>query len=292
MDNPKAIQECLSLMTEIADEVDEAIFVADVTTYQIIFANAALEAISGKKRDDLLKTECWKVIQKGRTGPCEFCPLDKLREGGENLSEIRNSLTGKWYAIKNKIIKWPDGRDVYLEVMKEITRQKEYDGNSQRFASHDMLTGVYNRLWGYKIMAEMLNSSIMDKGDMSLVFVDIDGLKLVNEQFGHEVGDGLIIKVVDLLKKNIRKSDVICRWGDDEFVLLMGCSISASHKIMKNIELVADTENATGELPYKISISYGITKFHIDNNTSIDSLISYADKLMYDSKMRKKNLPR
>ena len=118
-------------------------------------------------------------------------------------------------------MEWTDGRKVHIETATESTHQKLYEERLKHYASTDTMTGTYNREWGTRIMRDMVASAEQEKDAISVVFLDVDGLKEINDTCGHEMGDEVIIKTVDMVRSCIRKSDFMCRWGGDEFLLVL-----------------------------------------------------------------------
>jgi diguanylate cyclase (GGDEF)-like protein len=127
----------------------------------------------------------------------------------------------------------------------------------------------------------------MERGLM-LVYADLDGLKLINDGFGHEHGDILLVEIASLLKDVFRESDIIARIGGDEFVVLsMGADCDSEELVSDRIEKRADEYNAIREHVYRLSLSIGVLYFDWKGSLSIDELISQADQLMYRQKQRK-----
>jgi diguanylate cyclase (GGDEF)-like protein len=122
---------------------------------------------------------------------------------------------------------------------------------------------------------------------MSICFIDLDGLKHVNDTFGHEMGDSMIIATGNIIQASIRKSDIICRWGGDEFVLLMHCDMQQAENLMKRIQSNMDEKNRQQQTPYQLGFSYGIVSVDENPDKSMDDLISIADSRMYKQKLEK-----
>ena len=171
------------------------------------------------------------------------------------------------------------------QVREEEERQKQeleafYKKDVERLsnqASHDAQTGLYNR-FGYDFLISELELSTV-----YLLMVDVDDFKTVNDNYGHEVGDRMLIKIADTLKKNFRSDDCICRVGGDEFVVVMthaniGLRALVKAKVEKINRELADT--ADGLPP--ISVSVGIT-FGSEASDAIE-LLKLADLAMYELK--------
>ena len=282
-----------SILQLITDNIDNPIYVSDPTTHELIFVNKQLaELTDGRSPDSLLGEKCWQVLQKDLARPCSFCPLRQMRTpGGEHMLEnysweFKSPHNDHWYNVRDSFIEWEDGRQVHLATLNEITAQKEYEEQLKHYASVDSMTGVYNREWGSRRVSELLAQSVQPA--VSLVFIDLDGLKHVNDSFGHSAGDQMILQTLDVIRKGIRQSDSICRWGGDEFILLLLCNKTSAERVVLNIQAEMERINQSGHNLFDLAFSYGITELGNQFITSIDGLISHADNLMYQQKMSKR----
>lgn len=164
---------------------------------------------------------------------------------------------------------------------KVIERTKELE----LYATTDTMTGIYNRRIGLLMLEKEIHRSKRDKTNLAVCFIDIDDLKYINDTYGHMEGDSLIMTVADILKKSLRRSDIICRMGGDEFLLILPrCSKSQGLLIRNTIEKKIKIKNEQRQKKYKISISYGFSEFDYLNPLSLDELISIADLEMYQYK--------
>jgi diguanylate cyclase (GGDEF)-like protein len=127
----------------------------------------------------------------------------------------------------------------------------------------------------------------------SLCFLDIDGLKQVNDRFGHDAGDDFIRSFIDAIRASTRSSDILCRWGGDEFLLLLyDCSAEQAEKIMRKIAAEFERIREAEKRPYGHKFSYGIVVINPKyDGLDLGSFISAADILMYDNKKtRRENI--
>lgn len=144
-------------------------------------------------------------------------------------------------------------------------------------ASHDELTGAYNRA-GY----DLLLSSI-DLGSTYMMLVDVDNFKTINDTYGHEVGDKVLTKLVQVLKKNFRSDDYICRIGGDEFVVFMVHSSEMQHnQVASKIKAINKELNEPEDGLPPVTISVGIT--HGTEATDAVDLFKKTDAAMYQAK--------
>lgn len=285
----------VDIMQTISDNIDSIIYVSDLDTDEVIFGNKALTDSLGLDPDNLIGRPCWQMFQRGGTGRCAHCPIPKMIDADGKIIqssyswENQNSITGKWYLVRDGIIEWIDGRYVHIETATEITHQKAYEEKLKHYASVDSMTGAYNREWGYKIMQEMRTMAAAQEGEeVSLVFIDLDGLKQVNDTYGHDAGDTKIIRTISTIRSSVRQSDLLVRWGGDEFLLLLQCGVDSARNVMENIDQKLLQASEQSDLPFPFSISYGITSLTDDLESNVDAIISSADKSMYESKMRKR----
>jgi diguanylate cyclase (GGDEF)-like protein len=278
------------VLQTISDNIDSIIYVNDMETFELIFVNRTLTEQLGIKSDGLLGRKCWEILQKGMDGPCPFCPIPKLKVSGcapnKGILEYehQNTITDNWYWVKDSVIRWVDGTLAHFEVAIDITLRKKYEEQLHYFASTDALTGVSNREWGIKILQKMHGALRKTKNAVSLCFIDLDGLKPINDIYGHAAGDEAINSVARAISRRIRKEDMVCRWGGDEFLVLLACDVMNADAIICNIQedLKAKVENGTG---LTLSFSYGIVDVTMFD--SVDAAIAAADSYMYNNKNSK-----
>jgi diguanylate cyclase (GGDEF)-like protein len=166
-----------------------------------------------------------------------------------------------------------------LLVMKDITERKEYEEKIRYMSFRDYLTGFYNRAFFEEELARL---NVERNLPLSIVMADVNGLKMVNDTYGHEKGDELLKKVAEILKQSFRKSDIISRWGGDEFITLLPLTERRiAEEIAGRIEKTC-SENHTEEIP--LSISLGIST-KVKEGESIEEILKAAEDRMYSNKM-------
>lgn len=167
-------------------------------------------------------------------------------------------------------------------VSKKYAQQQE---ELQRFASLDSLTGVLNRRTGLSLLESKLNVIKNREGKLTICFVDIDGLKVVNDKFGHNEGDNLIYTVTNIFKEAVRDNDIICRMGGDEFLLVfLECDIQRADIVWNRIQEKFEQVNNTESREYTISASHGFVEYDGSDSISLNELIEIADDRMYEEK--------
>jgi len=155
----------------------------------------------------------------------------------------------------------------------------------------DSLSGVLNRR-GFQLLAEQqLKVAARSRLAVAALFIDIDDMKSINDQFGHAEGDRLIADVAKILRQSVRKADIVGRFGGDEFVVLltMAEAVDFEHAVIRHIEDQRDAFNRDLGRPYVISFSMGSARFDPREMHDLNDLIRGADRVMY---RHKRDLPR
>ena len=153
------------------------------------------------------------------------------------------------------------------------------------YSEFDPLTKTFNRRAGIAKLNELFPSDDRRQFLVSLCFIDINGLKEVNDTLGHKMGDELIITVADIIKRTIREQDFLVRLGGDEFLIVFnGIGIDMAEKIWERIIQEYNKINTTEDRAYLISVSHGVVDFDNKQKTHVDDLISAADEKMYHEK--------
>jgi diguanylate cyclase (GGDEF)-like protein len=147
------------------------------------------------------------------------------------------------------------------------------------------LTDEITGLWNQRKLTKDLEERVVNRSPFALLFIDIDFFKTVNDQFGHVHGSQLLIDMASILRKELRDSDMIFRYGGDEFIVLLPKADLGSAKItaLRLSQSIKAHEFNVQEKPYKLSLSIGIAVYPDDAN-SARSLIDFADQMMYMSK--------
>lgn len=171
-----------------------------------------------------------------------------------------------------------------------ITKRKLEEEKIRHVASHDALTGLLNRAHFQLVFSEELAHAKMTESTFAVAYLDLDDFKLINDTYGHEVGDEFLKEVALRLTGILRASDIIARYGGDEYVILFP-TVGENEKL----ELVsakifkAFEENFVHDgIPLQIKASIGFSVYPKDGN-SLDTLINKADKAMYTVKSTEKN---
>lgn len=177
-----------------------------------------------------------------------------------------------------------------IKIERELKIQHE---KLQFYAFTDPMTGVSNRRTGLMMLEKELTLASKKDMPLSVCFVDVDGLKIVNDTYGHTEGDLLINFIVSSIKSSVRKMDTISRMGGDEFLIIFpSCYEFDAKEAVERICAKLEDFNKKGEKPFKYSFSYGIVEITKDSKLSANDVIKTADEKMYKNKLAKKTSPK
>ena len=155
----------------------------------------------------------------------------------------------------------------------------------------DDLTGLYNRR-GFTAMAEQqikLERHQSTARGLTLMFADIDGLKKINDHYGHDAGSDAIIQLSKALNSSLRSADLVGRWGGDEFVMLtIGSHDEDAALMFDRIHFKIEEYNASSGKPYQLACSIGLAPLPLDGSRTFEEILAEADKAMYAEKLRRK----
>ena len=176
----------------------------------------------------------------------------------------------------------------YVVSFTDITQLQEYTYELQYQANHDNLTKLYNRQkFNEELDKEILRENRY-KHRLSVVMFDIDDFKIVNDTHGHDIGDIVLIKISEVVKNTVRSTDIVARWGGEEFmVLLPETSLNKARKMAENVR-----KDVAGisfeEFNSSITISLGITEYVV-NKDNKESFLKKVDLALYKAKGSGKN---
>ena len=178
-------------------------------------------------------------------------------------------------------------KDRTIALEQEIEERKAAQAEVHRLSLTDELTRLYNRRGFFLLGQQQLKLAQRNKIPTSLMFIDLDGLKQINDNLGHEFGDAAIVAAANIMQQTFRCSDILGRLGGDEFVVLIQGQES-TNMIMQRLEFHIDQFNQSSSQPFKLGMSFGVVNYDPHQPVSLDHLITLADELMYQQKRAKK----
>lgn len=275
---------------EIFNSTNDALFVHDAYTGAILEANETVETMYGYRREDVF----FMNLQDLSAGESPYslseaiAHIRKAVEGGPQTYEwLSKKKDGELFWTETTMIaSHIGGEGRVLAVVRDIGDRKEMENRLKYLSAHDSLTGLYNRM---HFETEFERASRGRKYPLSIIVADLDGLKIINDSFGHAAGDELIKSAASLLSHVLRGDDLIARLGGDEFVVLLpGTDEQTVRMLLERIR------RAEGSMQIKDSserVRFSLGSATAENQEEIAGLFNRADARMYEEKAdHKKNM--
>jgi diguanylate cyclase (GGDEF)-like protein len=221
----------------------------------------------------------------GTTSPDEVGQLSRaFDEMTINLKKSREELENYSKNLEKKV------EEKTRDLEKDIKKRKKAEEKLKKLVRIDSLTGgCYSRGYGLELLDRQIKLSRRNKSSLLLAFLDIDGFKEINDNFGHDEGDEVLKESVELFKSTLRETDIICRMGGDEFLLIFsGNSLKEASLIRSRLEKNLSQLNKRIKKDYQIKFSMGFSEYLPDKPKALDELINIADQRMYEEKKKNK----
>jgi diguanylate cyclase (GGDEF)-like protein/PAS domain S-box-containing protein len=200
-----------------------------------------------------------------------------------------------WYYDRGKITKRDENGQILVisGIVFDINKNKQLESELKEanerlsiLVNIDSLTGAYNRRYTIEKLDNMIKEIKSSQNSLSLVMLDIDFFKKVNDKFGHFKGDLVLTKIVETINSNIKENYILCRWGGEEFIIILpNTAIEVATDFAEKIRI--EIANKPIKSVGKITASFGVSTYISGDDSS--SLINRSDNLMYDSKKQGRN---
>jgi diguanylate cyclase (GGDEF)-like protein/PAS domain S-box-containing protein len=249
---------------------------------QIVDANLAATQFYGYSREAIRKKHTWDINALGRDVLPIMREVAKLPGGHQPLTFIHKRADGalrhvQTYAGPVEIA----GKPLMLCIIHDITEQKRLEKELKRAALRDPLTSLGNRRQFYQLVEQAHRHNQRYADDFSLLLVDVDRFKRINDQYGHDIGDEVLILLARTLELHVRDTDTVFRWGGEEFVILLPLThLAGAMKVAESLR--ENIQHMThGNLP-TFTVSIGVAQHQA--NEGIASLFKRMDEALYRAK--------
>lgn len=262
--------------------------------------NRSLSEIVGYSEAELLTSDFQAITHPDDLGN-DLAEIYRMLSGDTFTSQLEKRYIHKlghdvWASSSASLVRDAKGEPLHLIFqIQDITERKRAEAAIHTLSLADELTGLYNRRGFMAFSQQHLASLHRTNQAVVIIYADLDGLKAINDSFGHKEGDRALIKTAELLKETFRSSDVLARLGGDEFTALAAVAEDEGiDKLRSRLEQKFANYNARGIVPYKLSLSIGVAQLDAAGTQSLEDLMATADIAMYENKRRKQvrlNLP-
>lgn len=276
------------LLATAMDVSAQAVVITD-GEFKIIYVNPAFTAITGYEAEEALGKNP-RFLQGAETSQATRMAIREALAAGKFVhAEILNyRKDGRPYWLDLSIVPVRDEQGEithFVSSQMDITERKQAEQEIARMAMEDHLTGLANRRAAEDRLEMEWNRARRDRGTFGIAIVDIDRFKLVNDQYGHHVGDQVLRHVADVMANTLRGGDWVARWGGEEFIVCfhdMDCrgAMTAADRLRKQVKNKV-VSLPQGELP--VTVSMGVSLYGPEH-PSVDAMLAQADALLYEAK--------
>lgn len=277
-------------LEKILDAIPTPFFYKD-TRGKILGCNQAFSDFVGLPVEQLKGTNAYNLVALGNNRQHLTTDKELLQGRKPQQYEVeteKNGLTSS--CIIHKTLLHDKDTDYILTILVDITEQKQVEQHLFFQATHDELTGLTNRSEMRASLIKNLARAERYKEPFSLLLIDLDRFKIINDNYGHAAGDKVLKSFSGLAKQVARETDLLARWGGEEFILLLTNTdaIRATHIAERLRTTTEETTITVNQQNIRVTISIGVASYP-DDGKSIEELISRADGALYEAKRNGRN---
>ena len=288
----EALRESEERYRLIVEYANEIIFQTNVDGY-FTFINPTVIKLTGFSKDELIGKHYRELIRDGYRDDVEKFYRQQFVNKIPNTYYEFPILTkdGKeiWIGQNVQILMHGEKIVGFQAISRDMTARVKKEEQLRSMVFTDALTHLYNRRGFLNLAEHLLKSAERLHSHLLLAYIDVDNIKFINDTFGHEHGDAVLINTAHILRNTFRKSDIICRIGGDEFaVLASNFDESYPQNIINRLQHYVDVQNSESSKHYKLSMSIGFALYDPAAPCSLEILMARADQSMYEQKKARK----
>ena len=256
----------------------------------VVYMNAACQKVLGlnDEQKDLMRFSAYFAKPEKRIELINLTKSNQVVDNFEVELNVQNSEQKTlWITLSSRVFEM-DGELVLYINFTNITVQKETEQKLFVQASTDTLTGLYNRRQFFALTDQAFAMAAREHSSYCVIMLDIDHFKAINDTYGHDAGDVVLQHLADILKKTLRKSDIIARWGGEEFIVFLQNTspekgVGPANKLREAVEATSVT---VGDKTISFTISLGVST---SQTPDIGTIQKEADLALYHSKENGRN---
>jgi diguanylate cyclase (GGDEF)-like protein/PAS domain S-box-containing protein len=274
---------------ELVEDASDVVYTTDPDGY-FTYVNSQAKKFTGYSEKELigkLFTELISPEWRDRVQSFYLQQRDNLvRNSTLEFPIITRSGDEKWVEQKTTMLIEGDQVTGVQSIVRDITERKRVEEALREMATIDPLTSLYNRRRFSEFLAHEIDRNKRYQTDLSVIMFDIDHFKNINDTYGHEEGDKVLKMFGARMKDIIRESDIIARWGGEEFMILaVNSDVKNAQVIAEKIRADIEAQHFTGAA--KFTVSAGVSQIEPDDDAAC--LIDRADKALYQAKSNGRN---
>ncbi|NWF98702.1 MAG: PAS domain S-box protein [Nitrospirae bacterium] len=259
---------------------------------KFLYVNKRWKDVLGYSDEEIKKLTLRDILKSESIDDC-MKKFEETKKGKtiENVETVFITKYGDEITVEGNVSpQFKDGKFICTRaIFRDISIRKKMEETLRALSVLDALTGLYNRRGFSAIAKQQLELAIRMKKKAVLFFIDIDGMKWINDNLGHQQGDNALIDTANVLRQTFRASDVIGRIGGDEFVVFaIDIDKNSAEKLFLRLNQNIDNMNRNSNREYKLSVSTGFAEMVAEQPYTLEEIIKKADVLMYENKKRKK----
>lgn len=290
------------------NNLSSAVFIVD-GNFRVRKVNDVYRSLFSKSEKEVLNQLCGNTLgcafaieqQRpcGSTSACGECTIRScIANSLATPGDIQNTYVSrtfyinglpveKRFRIKARLVEF-GGEELAIVAVDDVTELEEERRKVQEMANRDYLTGLYNRRYFFEVGESFFQNAKRGSLRLAVAMIDIDHFKRINDTYGHAAGDAVLKGLARILERNLRKADVLSRFGGEEFCVLLNCKDGEdAYAVLDKIRLLVEREefDADGRR-VSATISAGITN---RLGESLEKMINQADEMLYKAKNSGRN---
>lgn len=285
----KASRKEIDKLSKVVEQIDDSVVITDING-KITYANKAFFDQTGYTEADTLG-RTHRLLKSGKYNDSFYKELWTSILKGEIYKKtfINKKKNGDIFYEKKTISPLKDDQDNligFISSGKDVTLETLLHKEMETLASTDKLTGIYNRHRFEELFSLEVARARRFSSPLSLILLDIDHFKAVNDTYGHDAGDNVLKHLSSIIQSNIRQIDIFARWGGEEFLILSAGTNLAEVKLFAE-KLRLAVEEASFPSVNTVTVSIGVSEFKA--NDTLSDLFKRADKALYHAKHNGRN---
>lgn len=295
---------CQNEVTQIIEKEEEAFFLAEAINQSadaalitdlegtILYANKAFSELTGYKLSEI-KGKNTRIFKSGKMDADFYKDMWQTLNNNDSFKGIflNRHKDGREFFEQKTITPIMDANNqpiYFLAISKDSSEVIQKTHHLEYKAYHDALTGLFNRFKFDEVLQAKLRRCKNEGVQTSLIIADIDNFKTLNDDYGHDIGDEVLKSVATLIENNVRQSDLVFRWGGEEFCILIDADLATGQLVAEQLRSkIAQTKFDALPKGHSLTSSFGVAQAQPEDNT--DTFFKRADDALYQAKTSGKN---